>query len=227
LKDGKKKHHFSPEYPKGSGSQAGIHGYGNFGQVRYLPFQFVKEVCLGKYNNKNSRKEPKDLVNENIKFREVLVIDPDGNQLGVMMRREALEKAYDMNLDLLCVAPNAKVPVCKIIDYGRYRFEEQKKAREAKKKQHVTEVKALRVSPVIDQHDFETKLNRAREWIEDGQKVRIDMKFRGRMITRQEVGKEVMNKFTEQISDIATVDKAPALEGNTMSVVFSPKKSSK
>lgn len=182
---------------------------------------------MGKYNNKNSRKEPKDLVNENIKFREVLVIDPDGNQLGVMMRREALEKAYDMNLDLLCVAPNAKVPVCKIIDYGRYRFEEQKKAREAKKKQHVTEVKALRVSPVIDQHDFETKLNRAREWIEDGQKVRIDMKFRGRMITRQEVGKEVMNKFTEQISDIATVDKAPALEGNTMSVVFSPKKSSK
>ncbi len=176
-------------------------------------------------NNKNRKKEPQDIVNEDIRFKEVLVIGPDGEQLGVMLRREALEKAYSMNLDLLCVAPQAKTPVCKILDYGRFRFEEQKKAREAKKKQHVTEIKALRVSPVIDQHDFETKLSRAREWIEDGQKVKIDMRFRGRMITRQEVGREVINKFTEQISDIADVTKQPSLEGNTMSVIFSPKKS--
>ncbi len=175
-------------------------------------------------NNKNRKSDPQDLVNEDIRFKEVLVIGPDGQQLGTMMRREALQAAYDMEMDLLCVAPNAKVPVCKIIDYGRYRFEEQKKAREAKKNQHVTEVKSLRVSPVIDQHDFETKLNRAREWIEDGQKVKIDMKFRGRMITRQEVGREVMKQFTEQIADIADVSKAPQLEGNTMSVTFSPKK---
>lgn len=175
-------------------------------------------------NNKNRKKEPQDIVNEDIRFKEVLVIGPDGEQLGVMLRREALEKAYSMNLDLLCVAPQAKTPVCKILDYGRFRFEEQKKAREAKKKQHVTEIKALRVSPVIDQHDFETKLSRAREWIEDGQKVKIDMRFRGRMITRQEVGREVINKFTEQISDIADVTKQPSLEGNTMSVIFSPKK---
>ena len=165
-----------------------------------------------------------DLVNESIRFREVLVIGPEGEQLGTMQRREALEKAYDMNLDLMCVAPNAKVPVCKILDYGKYRFESQKKAREAKKNQHVTEVKALRVSPVIDQHDFETKLNRSRSWIEDGQKVRIDMKFRGRMITRQEVGREVMNKFMDGISDIAVVEKSPNMEGNTMSVVFAPKR---
>ena len=175
-------------------------------------------------NNKNRKKEPQDIVNEDIRFKEVLVIGPDGEQLGVMLRREALEKAYSMNLDLLCVAPQAKTPVCKILDYGRFRFEEQKKAREAKKKQHVTEIKALRVSPVIDQHDFETKLSQAREWIEDGQKVKIDMRFRGRMITRQEVGREVINKFTEQISDIADVTKQPSLEGNTMSVIFSPKK---
>ncbi len=177
-----------------------------------------------KRNNSNGKKGPDDLVNEAIRFKEVLVIGPDGEQLGTMMRREALEKAYDMNLDLLCVAPNATVPVCKILDYGKYHFEAQKKAREAKKNQHVTEVKALRVSPVIDQHDFETKLNRSREWIEDGQKVRIDMKFRGRMITRQEVGKEILNKFIDGISDIANVEKAPSMEGNTMSVVFSPKK---
>ncbi len=180
---------------------------------------------MGRYkNNKNAKREPNDIVNENIHFKEVLVIGPDGSQLGVMLRREALEKAYEMDMDLLCVAPNAKTPVCKILDYGKYHFEEQKKAREAKKKQHVTEIKALRVSPVIDQHDFDTKLNRAREWIEEGQKVKIDMRFRGRMITRQEVGREIMRQFTEQISDIANVEKAPALEGNTMSVVFTPKK---
>ena len=164
------------------------------------------------------------MVNDDIHFKEVLVIGPNGEQLGTMLRREALEKAYSMELDLMCVAPNAPVPVCKILDYGRYHFEDQKKQREAKKNQHVTEVKALRLSPVIDQHDFETKLKRSREWIEAGQKVRIDMRFRGRMITRQEVGRDVLNKFTEQISDIADVSKSAAMEGNTLSVVYSPKK---
>lgn len=175
-------------------------------------------------NNKNRRKEPNDIVNEAVRFPQVLVIGPEGEQLGVLNTKEALNMAYEQELDLLCVAPNADPPVCKIIDYGRYRFEEQKKARDAKKNQQTSEVKALRVSPVIDQHDFETKLNRAREWIENNQKVRIDMRFRGRMITRQEVGKEVINKFTEQISDIADVNKEPQMEGNTMSVVYSPKK---
>ena len=165
-----------------------------------------------------------DLVNENIRFREVLVIGPKGEQLGVMMRREALEKAYDYELDLLCVAPNGNPPVCKILDYGRYRFEAQKKAKEAKKNQHVTEVKPMRLSPVIDTHDFETKLRQGRKWIEDGMKVKVDMRFRGRLITRLEVGKKVMNSFVEEMSDIASVEKAPALEGNTMSVVLTPKK---
>ena len=165
-----------------------------------------------------------DLVNENIRFKEVLVIGPKGEQLGVMMRREALEKAYDYELDLLCVAPNGNPPVCKIVDYGRYRFEAQKKAKEAKRNQHVTEVKPMRLSPVIDTHDFETKLRQARNWVEDGMKVKLDMRFRGRLITRLEVGKKVMNSFVEQMSDIASVEKAPALEGNTMSVVLTPKK---
>ena len=165
-----------------------------------------------------------DLVNENIRFKEVLVIGPKGEQLGVMMRREALEKAYDYELDLLCVAPNGNPPVCKIVDYGRYRFESQKKAKEAKRNQHVTEVKPMRLSPVIDTHDFDTKLRQARNWVEDGMKVKIDMRFRGRLITRLEVGKKVMKSFVEQMSDIASVEKAPALEGNTMSVVLTPKK---
>ena len=170
------------------------------------------------------RNMTEELVNENIRFKEVLVISPTGEQLGKMFRREALEKASEYDMDLLCVAPNAQPPVCKILDYGKYRFEAQKKAKEAKKNQHVTEVKPLRLSPVIDTHDFDTKLKQARKWSEAGMKVKVDMRFRGRMITRIDVGKQVMNEFIEAMSDIAQIDKAPSLEGNTMSVVISPKR---
>ena len=141
-----------------------------------------------------------------------------------MPSREALEKAYDEDLDLLCVAPNGQPPVCKILDYGKYRFEAQQKAKEAKKNQAVTEIKPLRLSPVIDTHDFDTKLKQARKWLESGLKVKIDMRFRGRMMTRQEVGMKIMNDFIEQLSDISSVDKAPKLEGNIMSCVLTPKK---
>ena len=165
-----------------------------------------------------------DLVNEKIRFKEVLVIDANGEQLGVKLRREALEIAYDQDLDLLCVAPNGVPPVCKVLDYGRYHFDQQKKTKEAKKKQHVTEIKPLRLSPVIDKHDFDTKMRHARKWIEDGMKVKVDMRFRGRLITRLEVGKKIMDSFMEEISDIASVEKRPLLEGNTMSCVLTPKK---
>ncbi len=165
-----------------------------------------------------------DLVNEAIRFKEVLVIGPEGEQLGVMLRREALEKAYDQDLDLLCVAPNAQPPVCKMLDYGKYRFEAQKKAKEAKKNQQNTEIKPMRLSPVIDTNDFNTKLKQATKWIESGTKVKIDMRFRGRMMTRQEVGMKIMNEFIEQLSEIANVDKTPKLEGNIMSCVLTPKK---
>ena len=153
-----------------------------------------------------------------------MVIDSTGNQLGVMSSREALEKAYDEDLDLLCVAPNAQPPVCKILDYGKYRFEAQKKAKEAKKNQQVTEIKPLRLSPVIDTHDFDTKLKQATKWLESGMKVKIDMRFRGRMMTRQEVGMKIMNDFTEKLSEISNIEKAPKLEGNIMSCVLTPKK---
>lgn len=165
-----------------------------------------------------------DLVNQGIKFKEVLVIGPEGEQLGVMLRREALDLARDYELDLLCVAPNGNPPVCKILDYGKHRFETQKKAKEAKKNQHQTEVKPLRLSPVIDTHDFETKLKQARKWLESNMKVKLDMRFRGRLITRQEVGKKVMDEFIEKCSDLGQVEKKPSLEGNTMSCVISPKK---
>ena len=170
------------------------------------------------------RNQNEDLVNELIRFKEVLVIGPNGEQLGVMMRREALERAYDSELDLLCVAPNAQPPVCKILDYGKYRFEAQKKAKESKKNQHVTEVKPMRLSPVIDTHDFDTKIKQATKWLEGGMKVKVDMRFRGRLITRQEVGMKIMNEFTEKLSEIGNVEKRPSLEGNIMSCVLAPKK---
>ncbi len=165
-----------------------------------------------------------DLVNEKIRFKEVLVIGPEGEQLGIKTRREALDLAFEAELDLLCVAPTAQPPVCKILNYGRHRFEQQKKAKEAKKKQHVTEIKPLRLSPVIDKHDFDTKMRHARTWIEDGMKVKVDMRFRGRLITRLEVGQKIMQTFIEDISDIANVEKKPLLEGNTMSTILAPKK---
>ena len=164
------------------------------------------------------------MYNEKIPFKEVLVIDSNGNQLGVKSRREALEIAYRQNLDLLCVAPKARPAVCKVLDYGKYHFEQQKKAKEAKRKQHVVELKSLRLSPVVDTHDFETKVRQAKKWIEQGMKVKIDMRFRGRMMTRQEVGRQIMNDFLEQLKDEVVVEKKPAMEGNTMSVVLAPVK---
>ena len=140
------------------------------------------------------------------------------------MRREALDRAYDQNKDLVCVAPQAVPPVCKIMDYGKYRFEQQKKAKEAKRNQKTTEIKPLRLSPVIDTHDFETKVKQSRKWLEEGNKVRVDMRFRGRMMTRQDVGKKVMESFIAELSDVGNVDKQPVMEGHTMSCVISPVK---
>lgn len=172
----------------------------------------------------NRKMSMDDLVNETIRFKEVLVIGPEGEQLGVMGRNAALRKAEEYELDLFCVSPGSNPPVCKILDYGRYRYEQQKKTKEAKRNQHTTEVKSLRLSPVIDKHDFDTKVRQASKWLEDGMKIKVDMRFRGRLITRVTVGKKVMEEFIEALSDVSTVEKSPKLEGNTMSVVMSPKK---
>ena len=183
------------------------------------------ELCLTFYLGGaiiTRKQQNEDLVNENIRFKEVMVIDQDGNQLGTMTRNEALNVAQDADLDLVCVAPNAPTPVCKILDYGKYRFEKQKAAKEAKKNQSFTEVKPLRLSPVIDTHDFETKLKQATKWLESGMKVKADMRFRGRMMTRQEVGMKIMNEFIEKLSSVGNVEKQPKLEGNIMSCVITP-----
>ena len=139
-----------------------------------------------------------------------------------MSSRDAQEKAYSYDLDLVCVAPQAQPPVCKILDYGKYRFEQQKKAKEAKRNQKVTEVKALRLSPVIDVGDFDTKVKQVTKWLQEGNKVKIDMRFRGRMMTRQDVGKKVMDNFLAALEGVGNVEKQPNMEGNTLSCVISP-----
>lgn len=191
----------------------------------FLLFKTKREVnTISKRYGNDRKPTPDDLINENIRFKEVLVIGSEGEQLGILTRREALDKAAEANLDLLCVAPNGNPPVCKIVDYGRYRYELQKKAKEAKRHQHVTQIKPIRLSPVIDVGDFDTKIRHARKWLEEGTKVKVDMRFRGRLITRLEVGRKTMHKFIEDLSDLGTVEKQPKLEGNTMSVVISPNK---
>ena len=191
----------------------------------FLLFKTKREVnTISKRYGNDRKPTPDDLINENIRFKEVLVIGSDGEQLGILTRREALDKAAEANLDLLCVAPNGNPPVCKIVDYGRYRYELQKKAKEAKRHQHVTQIKPIRLSPVIDVGDFDTKIRHARKWLEEGTKVKVDMRFRGRLITRLEVGRKTMHKFIADLSDLGTAEKQPKLEGNTMSVVISPNK---
>ena len=172
----------------------------------------------------NRRYNTGDLVNERIRFPKVLVIGPTGEQLGVMNRYDALRRAEDEGYDLVCVAAGANPPVCRLMDYGKYRFEQQNKQKEAKKNQHQTEIKQTKLSPVIETGDFNTKCSHARKWLEEGKKVQIIMRFRGRMMTRQEVGKKVLHDFLDQLSDISQVEKPASMEGNILSTTIAPKK---
>lgn len=163
------------------------------------------------------------LVNEAIRAREVRLIGPDGNQIGVKSRQEALEIAQNANLDLVMVAPNAKPPVCRIMDYGKYKYEQQKKEKEARKKQKVINVKEIRLTPTIEDHDFHTKLRSARKFLEKGDKVRVVIRFRGRAISHSEIGKEVLERLARECEDISVVEAAPKMEGRNMFLILAPK----
>ena len=164
-----------------------------------------------------------DIVNERIRFPEVLVIGPNGESLGKMSRFEAYKKAEEYDLDLLCVAPQGKPPVCKIINYGKYRFEAQKKAKEAKKNQKIIEIKEVQLSPQIGQHDIETKVKAAIKFLEDGNKVKVGVRFKGRQMSHPEVGDEVLNKFLEYVKDYAVIEKKPVLDGRWLTCALSSK----
>ena len=162
-------------------------------------------------------------INEQIKANKVQVIDEQGEKRGVMGIHDALDLAYEKKLDLVLVAPNAEIPVCKIMNYGKYKFEQAKKEKEAKKKQKVLEVKELRVTPNIEEHDFEFKSKNARKFLEDGNKVKITVRFRGREVNNSKAGENVLNKFIEKLEDVATVEKQPKLEGRNMFTILAKK----
>lgn len=185
---------------------------------------FVKElIFIADYNAKKGN-QPKELVNDNIRFPQVLVIGPDGEQLGVMSSRDAQVKANSYELDLLCVAPQAKPPVCKILNYSKFRFEQQKRAKAAKKNQHIVEIKEVQLTPQIGVHDLETKVRAATKFLEAGNKVKVGVRYRGRQMTHLEVGEEVMNKFISMVSEISVIEKKPSMDGRWLVAILSPKK---
>ena len=171
-----------------------------------------------------TRKQNDDLVNESIRFREVLVIGPDGNQLGKMSSREAYKVAQEEGLDLVCVAPQANPIVCRIMDYGKYRYEQQRHAREARKNQTTVTLKEVRLSPNIEQHDFNTKLKNAQKFLTKGDKVKVSVRFKGREIAHTEFGRNVLTRFAEGCAEIADLESNPKLDGRSMFLVLAPKK---
>ncbi|WP_206460845.1 translation initiation factor IF-3 [Anaerovorax sp. IOR16] len=162
-------------------------------------------------------------INEEIREKEVRLIDTDGTQLGVVSIQEAMDKANEAKLDLVNIAPNAKPPVCKILDYGKYRYELQKKEKEAKKKQKIIQVKEIRLSTFIEEHDLAVKANNAAKFLKDGDKVKVSLRFKGREKGYSNVGQSVMEKFYEIVSEISVQEKKPEFEGRSLYMILAPK----
>lgn len=179
-----------------------------------IPFVFRRCLIISSKGNQ---------VNEEIRDREVRVIDVDGAQLGIMSSAEAMKLAADKKLDLVKVAPGAKPPVCRIMDYGKYRYEQQKKAKDARKKQKTIQVKEIRLSSFIEEHDLTVKANNAIKFLKDGDKVKVSIRFRGRERGHTANGEKVMVKFADMVSEYGSVDKKPQLEGRNMTMFLAPK----
>lgn len=163
------------------------------------------------------------LINEEIRAKELRVIAEDGEQLGIMSRDDALNMAEEKNLDLVCIAPKAEPPVCKILDYGKFKYEQQKKEKEAKKKQHTTQVKEIRLSTFIEDHDIMVKAKTGAKFLKEGNKLKVSLRFRGRERDYVDRGREVMEKFAEAVSEVGDLEKKPKMEGRSLSMVLTPK----
>ncbi len=151
------------------------------------------------------------------------MISPDGTQLGVLPIEQALQTAYGLNMDLVEVAPEARPPVCRIMDYGKYRYEQSKKAREAKKKQTIIELKEIKLRPKTEEHDFQFKVRHAERFLKEGNKAKITMMFRGREVIRMDRGKALLNRFVEALKDVAVVEQQTKVEGRNMTMILAPK----
>ncbi len=166
-------------------------------------------------------------INDEIRAKEVRLVGADGEQLGIFPIDAAQKQAFDKGLDLVLMAPQAVPPVCRIMDYGKFRFERDKKEKEARKKQQTVEVKEIQLSARIDTHDFDTKVNHAHRFLAAGNKVKVILKFRGREMSHQEIGREMLARFEEACKEVGTVDKKPTLEGRFMSMMVNPLKPTK
>ncbi|MBC7107156.1 MAG: translation initiation factor IF-3 [Firmicutes bacterium] len=164
-------------------------------------------------------------VNEEIRAREIRVVDPEGKQLGIMSAREALRLAEELQLDLVEVAPQARPPVCRLMDFGRYKYEQSKREREARKRQRSVELKEIKFRPRIEEHDFRVKLRNATRFLNDGDKVKVTIIFRGREIVHTQLGEQLMNRLASELAELATVERAPRLEGRQMVMILAPRKS--
>ena len=164
------------------------------------------------------------LVNGQVRFREVRLIGTDGEQLGIMSSQDAQKIADEAELDLVCISPMAKPPVCKIIDYGKYRYEMIRRDKEAKKKQKIVELKEVRLSPNIDTNDLATKTNAARKFLEKGNKVKVTLRFRGREMSHMNQSRYILDDFAKSLADIAVIDKPSKVEGRTLVMFMSAKK---
>ena len=162
-------------------------------------------------------------LNENIGDKEIRLIGPTGKQLGIMAPAQALRIAEEQNLDLVKISPQATPPVCKLMNYGKFRFEQSKREKEARKNQHVVEIKEIRMSPGIDIGDFNTKLRNAQKFIADGNRVKVSVRFRGREMAHTDIGRDLLTRFAAQCTDIANLDRPAKLEGRMMSIFLSPK----
>ena len=192
----------------------------------FIP-KFMEVIIINNnqgFNQKQNKNQNEELVNENIRFKEMLVIGADGTKHGVLQRRDALKLAMELGLDLVIVSAEAKPPVAKLMDYKKFRFEQKKKAKEIKKNQKVTVVKEVQLSPVIDKHDLETKANIARKFILKDNKVKVTLRFKGRMIVHQDIGVKVMEEFAALLSDVAQLDANIKLEGKQLFMTLGPKK---
>ena len=169
----------------------------------------------------SSKKE--QFVNEEIRAGEIRLIGADGSQLGIMSSKDALQRAYSQDLDLVMIAPQATPPVCKIMDYGKYRFEQEKREKEAKKNQKIVDVKEIRLGLSIDTHDFETKGNHAKKFLYAGNKVKVSIRFRGRELGHPEIGYNTMQRFAEYCAEVAVVEKAAKMDGRNMLMFLAPK----
>ena len=190
-------------------------------------FIFIKHILGGGSINKQ-KKNNDNYVNEDIRCKEMLVITDTGEKLGLLSKSQALNEAEKRGLDLVLVSPDSNPPVAKMMDYSRFRFEQQKKAKEMKKKQKVVVVQEIQLSPTIEKHDFETKAKKARTILVDkGNKVKVTLRFYGRMIVHQDLGKEVIDKFVESLSDCSTIEAPVKLDGRTLFAVIAPKTDNK